>query len=144
MDKKVLCQLAEGLQTIGEGLGFTNRVIRKSLGVSEIYVVNRHALQLEVDWRENNLFMYAVYLKNKGVPDKGVLYHYGDGHWCRKYLEEICVVKRPITKDCDRRYSSAYLFDCFAFYADLINTNKDILKNFGVTGNLDIFLNDRL
>jgi hypothetical protein len=136
MDKTVLYQLAEGLQKLGEGLGFSNRVIRTSCGVSEIYVVNRHALQLEVDWRENDLFMYAVYLENNSLPDKGALYHYGDGHWCRKYLEEIYQVKRPIIKDHDKRYSSAYLLDCFAFYADLINSNTDILKIFGVTGNI--------
>ena len=136
MDKTVLYQLAEGLQKLGESLGFSSRVIRTSCGVSEIYVVNKHALQLEIDWRENNLFMYAVYLKNNDLPDQEVLYHYGDGHWCRKYLEELYLTKRPIIKDRDRRYSSAYLFDCFAFYTDLINSNTDILKNFGVTGNI--------
>lgn len=136
MDKTVLYQLAEGLQKIGEGLGFSNRVMRTSCGMSEIYVVNRHALQLEIDWRENNLFMYAVYLKNNTLPEKEVLYHYDDGHWCRRYLEELYLSKRPIIKDLDRRYSSEYLFDCFAFYTDLINSNTDILKNFGVTGNI--------
>ena len=136
MDKTALYQLAEGLQKLGESLGFGNQVMRTNCGASEIYVVNRHALQLEVDWRENNLFMYAVYLKNNDLPDKEVLYHYGDGHWCRKYLEEICLVKRPTIKDHDRRYTSAYLFDCFAFYTDLINSNADILKDFGVTGNV--------
>ena len=136
MDKTVLYQLAEGLQKLGEDLGFSNRVIRTSCGVSEIYVVNRHALQLEVDWRENNLFMYAVYLENNSLPDKGVLYHYGDGHWCRKFIEEIYLVRRPIIKGHNRSYSSAYLLDCFAFYADLINSNPDILKDFGVTGNI--------
>ena len=140
MDKTVLYQLAEELQKLGESLGFSNRVIRTRCGVTEIYVVNRHALQLEVDWRENDLFMYAVYLKNKSLPDEGVLYHYGDGHWCRKYLEEIYLVKRPIIKDHDRRYSSAYLFDCFAFYTDMIKSNTDILKKFDVTGNIvDLF-----
>lgn len=137
MNKTVLCQLAEELQKLGEGLDFRNQVIRTSYGVSEIYVVNRHALQLEVDWRENNLFMYVVYLKNNSLPDKDVLYHYGDGHWCRKYLEELYLVKRPIIKDHNRRCSTAYLFDCFAFYTDLINSNTDILKNFGATGNID-------
>ena len=136
MEKTALYQLAEGLQKLGESLGFGNQVMRTNCGASEIYVVNRHALQLEVDWRENNLFMYAVYLKNKDLPDKEVLYHYGDGHWCRKYLEEIYLVKRPTIKDHDRRYTSAYLFDCFAFYTDLINSNADILKDFGVTGNV--------
>ena len=136
MDKMVLCQLAEELQKLGESLDFGNQVIRTSRGVSEIYVVNRHALQLEVDWRENNLFMYAVYLKNNSLPDKGVLYHYGDVHWCRKYLEELYLAKRPIIKDRNRRYSTAYLFDCFMFYTDLINRNTDILKDFGVTGNI--------
>lgn len=136
MDKPVLDQLAEGLQKLGEGLGFNTRFMRTNCGVSEIYVVNKHALQLEIDWRENNLFMYAVYLKNNGLPDKGVLYRYGDGHWCRKYLEELYLAKRPIIKDRDRRYSSAYLFDCFTFYTDLISSNTDILKNFGITGNI--------
>ena len=73
MNKIVLCQLAEKLQKLGESLGFGNHVIRTSSAMSEIYVVNRHALQLEIDWRENDLFMYAVYLKDKKLPPELIL-----------------------------------------------------------------------
>ena len=136
MDKTILSQLTEGLQKLGGKLDFIKPVIRTNSGVSEIYVVNRHALQLEVDWRENNLFMYAVYLKNSVLPDKETLYYYDDGHWCRKYLEELYLAKRPTIKDRDKRYSSEYLLDCFAFYTDLINSNTGIIKDFGITGNI--------
>lgn len=136
MHKTILYRLTEKLKRLCEDLGFSKQVVRINCGVSEIYVVNRHALQLEVDWRENNLFMYAVYLKNNSLPDKEVIYNYGDGHWCKKYLEEIYQVERPIIKDRNRRYSTEYLFDCFAFYAELIKSNTDLIKNFGVTGEL--------
>ena len=92
--------------------------------------MNKHALQIEIDWQENNLFMYVVYLKNEVLPDKNVIYSYEEGQWCRKFLEEVYKTKRPQTKDSNRRYSLEHLIDCFEFYMKLINSNPTILAEF--------------
>lgn len=139
MDELILNQLSNRLQEIGNELGFHKLIKKSSAYISKIYVVNKHALQLEVDWRENDLFMYAVYLKNNKLPDAGVIYRYSDGQWCRKYLEEIYRTKRPIVKDKNKRYSSKYFFDVFEFYMQLINGNPDILRDFG-TGTRELIL----
>lgn len=134
MNKLILDQLSGRLDKIGKELGFHKLIMRSNGSISEIYIANNHALELEIDWHENNLFMYAVYLKNKEIPKKGIVYRYEDGQWCRKYLEEIYKTKRPDAKNTLKRYSETYLLDCFEFYIDLIHSSTDILKIFGVTG----------
>ena len=70
--------LTERFRTLGAALGLTSFDTRRDGQITELYLYDRHALQMEIDWRENNLFMYAVYLKNNNLPDQEVLYHYGD------------------------------------------------------------------
>ena len=130
MSDLILNQLSNKLYEIGEEMGFSKPIIRTNRYSSEIYIIKKHALQLEIDWRENNLFMYVVYLKNRLLPDRSVIYNYKDGQWCRKFLEEIYKATRPCIKDHNRRYSAEYLFDCFEFYVQLINRNPIILTEF--------------
>lgn len=130
MKNLILNQIADRLYDIGKPWGFSKPIIRSDRDSSEIYIINRHALQIEIDWRENNLFMYVVYLKNDELPNKNVTYCYADGHWCRKYLEEIYDYKRPCIKDTLIRYSKDYLFDCFEFYRKLIDGDPIILTDF--------------
>ena len=137
MNKCVLNQLTDRLCNIGDKLGFRNITSRTYGYISEIYITNNHALQIEVDWRENNLFMYVVYLKNHSLPNKNIIYRYDDGQWCRKYIEEVYKTKRPVVIDSSNRYSLDYLFTCFDFYEQLINSAPFILKNFDETGSLD-------
>ena len=135
MNKLILNQLADGLYAIGEGKGFSKPIIRTDRYNSEIYIVHKHAIQIEIDWLENNLFMYVVYLENDKLPDKSVIYYYNNGHWCRKFLEEIYGVKRPYAKDSCRRYSPEYLFDCFEFYRQLISSDPVVLMDFFTSNN---------
>ena len=130
MDNLILNQLSDRLYEIGKFFGFSKPIIRSDRYTSEIYIINKHALQIEIDWSENNLFMYVVYLKSGKLPDKNVIYSYADGHWCRKYLEEVYDSKRPCVKDHRVRYSLEYLIDCFEFYKKLIDSNPVILTEF--------------
>lgn len=130
MSYLILNQLSDKLYEIGEKMGFSRPIIRSDRYSTEIYIIKNHALQLEIDWQENNLFMYVVYLKNNELPDKSVIYSYEDGQWCRKFLEEIYKTKRPCIKDHNRRYSLEYLFDCFEFYIQLISSNPMVLTEF--------------
>lgn len=130
MNNQILNQLIDSLCKFSKKMDFSKPIIRSDRYSTEIYILKEHALQLEIDWRENNLYMYVVYLKNKELPDESVIYRYSDGHWCRKYLEEIYNVKHPLTKDKTRRYSPQYLFDCFDFYMQLICRNPAVLEEF--------------
>ena len=130
MNDLILNQLSEKLYEIGKQMNFSKPIIRSDKYSSEIYIVKNHALQIEIDWQENNLFMYVVYLKDNVLPNRNVVYRYKDGQWCRKFLEEIYRTKRPYVGDRIRRYSSEYLLDCFAFYMQLIHNNPKILTDF--------------
>ena len=130
MKEHIFNQLSERFCEIGKKLDLTGMIVRGDNYNSEIYIKNNHALQLEIDWYENNLFMYVVYLKNNELPDKNVIYNYEDGQWCRKYLEEIYKTKRPQQKDRSKRYSEQYLFECLDFYEKLIEKNSSVLQEF--------------
>lgn len=130
MKEHIFNQLSERFCEIGKKLDLTGLIVRGDNYNSEIYIKNNHALQLEIDWHENNLFMYVVYLKNNELPDKNVIYNYEDGQWCRKYLEEIYKTKRPQQKDRSKRYSEQYLFECLDFYEKLIEKNSSVLQEF--------------
>ena len=86
MDTMLLAELTDAFQDIGSQFGFMNIVVKSNKDYTDIYLVDKHALQIEIDWREFNLFMYVVYLKDGKLPNKNIIYRYNDGHWCRKYL----------------------------------------------------------
>ncbi|MBO5726381.1 MAG: hypothetical protein J6S00_04905 [Clostridia bacterium] len=136
MDELTLNQLANNFCEFSEKLGFSNPIIRSDTYISEIYVLNKHALQIEIDWRENELFMYVVYIRDNMLPNKNVIYNYDDGHWCRKFIEEIYKVKHPQVNKRQDRYSSEYLFNILQFYKKLIGDSPEILVDF-LKGNTD-------
>lgn len=126
----VLRQLTSMFCEIGKEWGFSEPIIRNRSYVSEVYIVKKNAIQIEVDWRGNDLFMYVVRLVNGNLPPKNVVYSYDDGKWCRKYFEEIYRTKRPMIKDQRQRYSVKYLYDSFDFYTALIKNQPTVLKKF--------------
>ena len=130
MNNLIIYQLSNKLYEIGKEMGFSKPVIRSNNHSSEIYVKKGHALQIEIDWKEYELFMYVVYLRDDLLPEESVVYRYKDGHWCRKFVEEIYKTKRPHIKNKDMRYSPEYLFSCFEFYAQLIRNDSTILTKF--------------
>lgn len=124
----IISQFIDAFCQLGNKLGYFKHDIRSNNLTTEIYIIKEHALQIEIDWKENDLFMYAVYLKNSSLPDKSIIYEYDDGHWCRKYLEEIYKVKHPKANDAEHRYSEEYLLKCFEFYERLIINNPSALE----------------
>jgi len=124
----ILNELKKQMQEIGNKIGFNKLIVKSNKNLSEIYIMENHALQLEIDWRENNLFMYAVYLKDKKLPTDRVIYRYDDGQWCRKYVDDIYNTKHYVAKDKNKRYSIEYLFDCFDYYSQLINNDPIIFE----------------
>ena len=130
MNQLILERLKRRMADLAAELGYSDPVVRKAGTISEIYVVKTHALQLEIDWRENDLFLYAVYLRDGKLPGKSVIYSYPDGHWCRKYLEEVCHTKRAVVRDRERRYSEEYLFERFDFYVQMIRRHRERLAEF--------------
>ena len=135
MQEEIVQQMADKLYEIGKQFGFDRLEIRSpGWWGTDIYVINRHALQIEIDWRKNAVFMYAVYLKNGELPDKHTIYNYPDGQWCRKFLTEIYKTKitypKKYVKDFKNRCSREFLFYCFDFYVQLIQNDPATLKAF--------------
>lgn len=130
MNDTIIIELAEKFYRLGEKLGFTKWFTRSDSYSHEIYVLNGHALEMEIDLRENELFIYAVRLYNEALPDESVIYRYDNGEWCRKFLEEIYEAKRPQIKDVSKRYSEGHLLDALDFYARLIEENPEVLSEF--------------
>jgi len=100
--------------------------IRRSKNITSIYLVGRNALELEIDWHENALFMYVVHLINGKIPSDDVIYKYDDGIWCRIYIDEIYKQKNPIYQS-KKRMSSCILFELFQYYKRLIESNPSML-----------------
>ena len=122
--------LTERFRTLGAALGLTSFDTRRDGQITELYLYDRHALQMEIDWRENNLFLYAVRLRERRLPERDIVYRYGDGQLCRTYLEAVYRVKRTEPVDPQRRYSEAYLWECFDFYEGLIMAAPTVLLEF--------------
>lgn len=129
MNKQVLNRLTQEFYVFGKRIGYGEPIVKSKGTISEIYILGSPAIQVEVDWYENNLFMYAVNIRYDRIPDEDVIYTYPDGQWCRKYIEELYRVKRPPVTDKNRRYSPEYLYDCLEFYIKLIEHDPSVLKN---------------
>ena len=129
MNKQVLNRLTQEFYAFGKTMGYGEPIVKSKGTISEMYILGTPALQIEVDWHENNLFMYAVNIRYDRIPDEDVIYTYPDGQWCRKYIEELYRVKRPPVTDKNRRYSPEYLYDCLEFYIKLIEHDPSVLKN---------------
>lgn len=130
MDQTILDELRGKFQEIGSRFGFSNTIVKSSGHYTDIYLVGQHALQMEIDWRECNLFMYVVLLRDRKLPPQDVIYSYKDGHWCRKYLEEVYRTKRPRAPKPPLRYSQDYICAVFRFYSQLLENGGDVLRAF--------------
>ena len=54
--------LTNRFRALGTALGLTNCRTRQVGQITELYLCDRHALQMEIDWRENELFVYEEHL----------------------------------------------------------------------------------
>lgn len=122
----MMAQLETRFRALGTGLGLTKYRIRRVGQITELYLYDRHALQMEIDWRENELFMYAVWLRDGKLPGSDVVYRYRDGGTCRTFLEEIYHAKRPAQP----RRREEHLLACLEFYEELIFSAPGALLQF--------------
>ena len=118
--------LTNRFRALGTALGLTNCRTRRVGQITELYLCDRHALQMEIDWRENELFVYAVRLCDGKLPGSDVVYRYRDGSVCRIFLEEVYHAKRPMQPN--RR--EEHLLQCLEFYEALIHRDSGVLLRF--------------
>lgn len=139
MDKKteILDELTQKFISLGNCLGFSKCKIKTECQSSNIYLLkdtnNEYSLQLEIEWRECDCFMYVIRLENGNIP-KDFFYVYENDEWCRKYIEDIYSKKNPVyTEKSSIKYTKEFLYCKFEFYSQLIQNNpqpiKDILDN---------------
>lgn len=97
--------------------------------ITNIYLLNGCALQIEILWREYDLFLYLVNIVEKEIPDNGI-YNYDNGQWCRKYIEDIYKIKNPIYKSKkELRYTETFLDLKIEFYKQILFEKPEILIN---------------
>lgn len=135
--KELLEEFTQKFVELGKSLDFSKCKIKTECQSSNIYLLkdtnNEYALQLEIEWRECDCFMYLVRLENGKIP-KDSFYAYENGEWCRKYIEDIYSRKNPVyTEKSNIKYTKEFLYCKFEFYSQLIRNNpqsiKDILDN---------------
>lgn len=125
--------LVNGFSEIGEFLELNSIDIREGKNCTTIYLVGTNALELEIDWHENALFMYIVHLIDGKIPNDDIIYKYDDGTWCRIYIDEVYQKKNPIYKSINRARPD-FLLELFQYYKKLIESDPSIiLPYFDVT-----------
>ena len=118
--------LVNGFSEIGEFLELNSIDIREDKNCTTIYLVGKNALELEIDWYENALFMYIVHLIDGKIPNDDIIYKYDDGTWCRIYIDEVYQKKNPIYKSINRARPD-FLLELFQYYKKLIESDPSIL-----------------
>ncbi len=64
------------------------QVIEKSWSTSVVLMQNEFALEIEIDWREFDIFVLVVRLENGKMPDG---YYVSQGRRCRHHLQKIII-----------------------------------------------------
>ena len=130
--KEFLEELAQKFFKLGKSLDFSKYEIKTECQSSNIYLLkdinNKYSLQLEIEWRECDCFMYLVRLENGKIP-KDFFYTYKNGNWCRKYIEDIYSKKNAVyIEKSSMRYTKEFIEYKFEFYANLIQNNPQPIK----------------
>lgn len=93
--------------------------------ISDIYLSNNNpTLQLEIDWRERVLFMYAITNIKHTEPKDEI---------SKKYIEDIyCKVNYVYSKKEYKkvRYTDEFLYCLMKFYINIIKSNPMPIKDF--------------
>lgn len=128
--------LFETLAEIGGPLGLNKTRIKKERNITSYYVIGINALEIEVDWHENVLFLYVVRLLNGKLPNNGIVYKYDDGSWCRKYVDDIYKIKNPLYQS-PNRTKPAFLLELLLYYKNLIKSSPNVLQPYLVDKGTD-------
>lgn len=131
MDKKELLErLTQRFIELGKSFEYSKSKVKSECQSSNIYLLNdnKYSLQLEIEWRECDCFLYVVQLENGKIP-KDFYYSNSNGEWCRKYIEDIYVIKNSVyTENANLKNTSDFIEHKFDFYAQLIQNNPQPLK----------------
>ena len=128
--KELQAELIKVFSEIGNLFGLNESEIQcYNNNITSIYLLGKNALEIEIDWRENILFMYVVRIINNEIPSDLTVYQYNDGSWCRKYIDEVYNTKNPLYKSPDKTKPD-FLLNLIQYYKNLILTNPDTLKPF--------------
>ncbi len=131
--KELLEEFAQKFLDLGKSLDFSKCEIKTDCQSSNIYLLkdsnNKYSLQLEIEWRECDCFLYLVRLEN-GKPPKNFYYTNEQGEWGRKYIEDIYAVKNPVYTEKVKLKNTWNFIECkFDFYVHLIQNNpKPIIE----------------
>ena len=130
--KELLEEFAQKFLDLGKFLDFSKYEIKTECQSSSIYLLkdsnNKYSLQLEIEWRECDCFLYLVRLENGKIP-KEFFYAYKNGEWCRKYIEDIYSKKNSVyIEKSSMRYTKEFLECKFEFYAHLIQNNPKPIR----------------
>ena len=120
-------ELFNEFSDIGTLFGLNTVDIREGKSHTSVYLIGINALELEIDWRENALFMYVVYLIDGKLPDENTIYKYDDGTLCRIYIDDLYQIKNPVYQSGDRT-SPYFLVALFQHYKRLIKSNPNIIS----------------
>ena len=126
----MITRLEERFRALGPVLGLASFKTRRERWTTEMYLYDQHALQMEIDWRENALFLYGVRLRDGKLPGREVVYRYPDGQPCRTFLEEIYHTRRPAPKDRRAQHEESRLLEQLAFYEALIASDPGVLRQY--------------
>ena len=132
MDKKeLLDKVTQSFVELGNFLGYSIVKEKTECYSSNIYLLDdnkKYSLQLEIEWRECDCFLYVVRLEDGKFP-KAFYYANENNEWCRKYIEEIYAIKNPVyTENGNMKNTSDFVEHKFDFYAQLIQNNPQPLK----------------
>ena len=127
----MISDLSEKLRELGKEFGFNEFIIQSGTLYDELYVKNKHALMIDIDWRYRFVGLYVVYLKDGKIPQYAVD-SYPDGHWCIKSIMSIYHRSYPLKNKKDRFKISTdeELYERFYFSYQLVKDNPEVLRTF--------------
>jgi len=127
----MVSELSEKLRELGKEFGFNEFIIQSGTLYDELYVKNKHALMIDIDWRDRFVGLYVVYLKDGKIP-KYAVDAYSDGHWCIKSIMSIYhrTYPRKSKKESYKLPTDDDLYDLFYFPYQLIKDNPEVLRTF--------------
>lgn len=133
--KELLDKVTQSFVELGNFLGYSIMKEKSECQSSNIYLLDdnkKYSLQLEIEWRECDCFLYVVRMEDGKLP-KDFYYANENGEWCRKYIEDIYVIKNPVYIEyVNLKGTGDFIERKFDFYNQLIQNNfqplKDILE----------------
>lgn len=130
--KELLDKVTQSFVELGNFLGYSIMKEKSECQSSNIYLLDdnkNYSLQLEIEWRECDCFLYVVRMEDGKLP-KDFYYANENSEWCRKYIEDIYVIKNPVYIEyVNLKGTGDFIERKFDFYNQLIQNNLQPLKD---------------